>query len=93
MKECLIFVVLLNFLIALISAKFEDVMSKKLMYLYLHKTMLNEDCLLFMRYCGQLKPLNTLLIYSNDDPMMASDLWEGTTLTIKNYVREKIDAV
>ena len=87
-KQLIIFIVLLNFLIALIGQNYEEVMTKKTTYMYQHKCRLNEDCLLFYKDARQLRDFNTLLIYSNNEraDQAVGDTWEGTTQTMKTLI-------
>ena len=65
--ELLVFIVLLNFLIALIGSGYEEVMTQKNTYKYQHKCKLNEDCLLYKKFTNQLSDFNTLFIYANNE--------------------------
>ena len=64
--QMIILVVLLNFLIAIISQSYENVMSKSMIFKYRQRVQLNLECLLILDTFGVLKPFNCMTIVSED---------------------------
>ena len=60
--QFLILIVLLNFLIAIISQSYENVMSKQEIYKYQQRVQMNKECLQLLDFFGLLPDFNCLLI-------------------------------
>lgn len=71
-NQFLCLIILLNFLIAIISQSYEQVMTKKKIVKYLHRSELNRECFLFFkayrflsRYLKDQSDFNIIYIWSS----------------------------
>jgi hypothetical protein len=66
LNQIVVTIILLNFLIAIISQSYEQVMSISKIGLYNHRRDLNVTCQLMLRYFNLLKPMDYILISCNE---------------------------
>ena len=55
-------IILLNFLIAIISQSYENVMSKSAIFKYKQRAQLNQECLMMLDYFCWLEEINIIAI-------------------------------
>ena len=78
LQQFIILICLLNFLIAIVSQSYENVMSKKEQFKYRERVLMNKECLTVLQYFIVLSNFNTILIVSQiDEDSQASDEWQG----------------
>ena len=77
---------MLNFLIAIISQSYEEVMSKAEIFKYKTRVDLNLECQQIFDFIGFLESFNTLLIVSQDEDVQ-SEQWQGVVNSIKTFIR------
>lgn len=58
---------MLNFLIAFVSQSYEDVMARKMVNEYVHKSELNLECMIVKNYFNQLTNFDNLIIFSESE--------------------------
>ena len=89
--QFMILIMLLNFLIAIISQSYEDVMSKSQIFKYKTRVDLNLECLRIIDFFVKLESFDTLLIISqNDEDIEDEQQWQGVVNTIKNFTRQNL---
>ena len=64
LHQFLVLVILLNFLIAIISQSYENVMTKLEIFKYKTRVDFNLECLQVQEFLGRLEDFNTLLVVS-----------------------------
>ena len=62
LHQFLVLIILLNFLIAIISQSYENVMTKLEVFKYKTRVDFNLECLQVMEFFGLLESFNTLLL-------------------------------
>jgi len=82
-------IILLNFLIAVISQTYEDVVSSQLNYTYKDKAEMNEECQLILStlwYKGEVK----MIVFTYDKNIFTSESgeWGGIVDSIKGIVEK-----
>ena len=82
----LMIIVLLNYLIAVISQTYENVMTTKLHTTYLHKAILNYE---YAESLGQIQRSNwsSFILSTNTTDSQNEDEWLGFINTIKQYIQ------
>ena len=73
--QLLMLVIMLNFLIAIISQSYENVMSKSVILKYRQKIQLNFECLLILDFFNVLSEFNCLTVVSEDGADTSSGEW------------------
>ena len=87
--QFVILIILLNFLIAIISQSYEDVMSKSEQMKYKTRVDLNLECLQTYNFFGKLPSFNILLIASqNEEDGQSDQQWQGIVNTMKSFTRQ-----
>lgn len=81
-------IVLLNFLIAVISQTYEDVMSRKLMTTILQKAEMNRECRLILNNLGLERKIPPFILQTEKYVGLGSDSWQGFVVTINNHIKE-----
>lgn len=92
---CLI--ILLNFLIAIISQSYEQVMTLKIQVKYMHKSELNRECFLFLKtmrllsdYIPDQGKFNIFYLWSTiGNGEEDENDWLGFVQTLKNVVTQE----
>lgn len=69
----LLMLILLNFLIAILSASFDDVNNKEAQYTYKARCSMNEDTMLILKVIGFLKPFEAVIVTCNCTPERSDD--------------------
>lgn len=85
----LMLIVMLNFLIAVISQTYENIMSKRVVASTLQKAEMNRECRLLLKtfnYGDNLVPF----IVSFQPEAVEDDVWEGFVVTIKHFFNRKV---
>lgn len=93
MNQLVVFIILLNFLIAMISQSYEQVMSISTQGLYKHRRDLNVTSQLMLRYFNLLKPIDYILISCNVTSGGDGEQWYGFVHTIRNFVNNSNTAL
>ena len=65
--QYLILIILLNFLIAIISGSYEDVMSQETQQKYMHRCELNLECLVILNKKVKLPHFNKMILATPKD--------------------------
>jgi len=78
-NQFFILIILLNFLIAVISQSYENVMSKAVISKYRQRAQLNRECRLVYAELNWCKVLNITILTANttDDHGDEADAWQG----------------
>lgn len=66
-------IILLNFLIAIISESYEQVMAQHILHKYKHRCEINRECLIFRQFFTNMGTFNTLIVYSQNLSDMGDD--------------------
>lgn len=82
----LMIIVLLNFLIAVISQTYENVMTTRTSTTYLHYAELNRECRLNLHSFGMDQQMNPFILSCECSSEMMAGEWEGFINTIKSVV-------
>jgi hypothetical protein len=90
MNQLFILIILLNFLIAIISQSYEQVMSQATVNKYIHRSELNRECRILVK--NYLLPLE-LLIYSVQKESDHDEDWNGFVTTIKSFIRDQNNVI
>ena len=62
LNQLLVLIILLNFLIAIISQSFEEVMAKKVIHKYQHRSTMNREYRLIAQAFGFYRPVQVMII-------------------------------
>jgi preprotein translocase subunit SecA len=81
--------VLLNFVIALISQSYDDVMEKQMESDYLQKTKLTRECRFMMKTIGTTSEVRNMFILTTNSETGDNkvDEWQGFVQTVRNYLK------
>ena len=79
---------MLNFLIAIISQSYEDVMSKSEIFRYHTRVDLNLECLHVLDFLVTLDCFDTLLIISQNEEDKDCMQWQGIVNSIKTFTKQ-----
>ena len=91
-------IVLLNFVIALISQVYEDVMNSQKRHIYVQRQELNDECDRFFSYLEDVKFWNKknasfisqmVIVNCNIDDILGEE-WQGVIQTLKRFILEKV---
>ena len=83
-------IMILNFLIAIISQSYENVMSKSQILKYKTRVDLNLECLQVIDFLVKLERFESLLIVSQNEDHLENGEWEGVVNSIKLYIRQSM---
>jgi len=86
--QFIILILLLNFLIAIVSQSYENVMQQSEIFLYNQRLELNSETIVIVDFFGRLPEFRTLIIASLDDEARAdeaADEWKGLVTNMKDY--------
>ena len=83
----LMIIVLLNFLIAVISQTYENVMTTKTSTTYLHYAELNRECRLNLHSFGLDQQMHPFILSCECSSEMQAGDWEGFINTVKSVVQ------
>lgn len=82
-------IILLNFLIAVISQVYDNVVADQQMFSYQHKADLNGEHYMLQEYMGGLKEFQILIFQvDRDDEGGEEDFFAGFVATLKNYIKK-----
>ena len=87
LHQILVLIILLNFLIAIISQSYENVMSKLEVFKYKTRADFNLECLQVMEFFGRLESFDTLLLVTQNEDVTDANEWTGIINTIKTFSR------
>lgn len=82
-----VFIILLNFLIAIISQSFEEVMSKSLNFQYKHSAELNRECQLIRNAFNLRTNYDIFLLTTASFKQDQNQEWSGFVNAIRRYVK------
>ena len=81
-------IVLLNFLIAVISQTYEDVMSRKIVTTILQMAEMNRECRLILDALNQDRTLPPFILSTEKIDADMKETWQGFIVTIKNHIND-----
>jgi len=81
-----VLIILLNFLIAIVSQSYENVMQKLEIFKYKVRVDFNVECLQVMDYFGLLEPIDTLIVIAQDEDTLDGNEWSGMINSIRSFV-------
>lgn len=88
LNQWFIFIILLNFVIAIISQSYDSVMLKSVQNKYFQRTQLNQECRLVLKSLKVKERMDQFILTANiEDDLAQADEWLGFTQTIKNFVK------
>lgn len=76
LNQLLVLIILLNFLIAIISQSFEEVMAKKVVHKYQHRSTMNREYRLIAQAFGFYRPVQLMIISAEEEGHDEHD-WAG----------------
>lgn len=65
LNQWLVLIILLNFIIAIISQSFEQVMSKSLINMFAQRTQMNQECQMVMRELNLQYKMDLIILTAN----------------------------
>lgn len=83
-------IILLNFLIAIISQSYDNVMSKSLEYKYNQRCQMNRECRLILKSLGMDDHFQCMILSANCSQDGDGEQWQGFVQTIKISMRQEI---
>lgn len=83
--QYLVLIILLNFLIAIISESYENVMSEETQQKYMHRCELNLECLVILNKKRSLEHFNKMILATQKD--------EASGDEIKDFIDKRNKAV
>ena len=90
--QLMLTIILINFLIALISQGYEDVMSQASIKHYTHKATLNRECYQFYAYQGWLTPIDCFILQANKETE-EENKWKGYTGEMGAALKKELDNI
>ena len=90
-NQWFIFIVLLNFIIAIIGQSYDSVMEKATQYMYLQRTDMNMECRVTLKYLGMLKTMDQFVLTASleDGHQHDDDEFCGFVRTIEDYIMKQ----
>jgi hypothetical protein len=88
MHQFVVLILLLNFLIAIVSQSYENVMQKTDFFIYNQRLELNRETILLLDVMGRLRNFNSLVIATLSDETRADEdgaEWKGLVTNMKDY--------
>ena len=82
-------VILLNFLIAIISQSYEDVMSREVITKYGLRSTMNEQCRLIMKALSFSDNVTMFVLSANNQHEMDGNNWLGFVNTLKKHMNQQ----
>ena len=71
-QQFIVLIVLLNFLIAVISQVYDDIISQQTTLTFKHKATLNREYFMILRYLNSLQEFNTI-VFSDDKELVEQE--------------------
>mgnify|MGYP006099326073 CR=1 FL=1 len=89
-NQYVVLIILLNFLIAIISQSYDNVMSKQIMSKYQNRSSINRELRLTMKAIGIKFKMNVLTMSATCSQGGNGDnSWDGFVKTIKKFVKRE----
>ena len=85
-NQLIMLIILMNFLIAVITQSYENVMNKQIIHKYRLVCDLNRKCLLNYYYIGSLKDYDCLILTTKTEMEEENDEWKGFVQTLKKFI-------
>ena len=81
--------ILLNFVIALISQSYDDVMERQLEAEYQQMTKLNRECRFMMKAIGRPCEVQNMFVLTTNSESgeNKADEWHGFVVTVRSYLK------
>jgi len=87
-------IILLNFLIAVISQTYENVMSKRFILVYQHKATMNLETLYVKKFLSGFEPFNFLVFsFPKSSEEGEEEEWDGLLNRVKKHVSSQSERV
>ena len=86
--QFVILILLLNFLIAIVSQSYENVMQQTDFFIYNQRLELNSETILILDFLGKLPDFRTLILASLSDDARADEAaneWKGLVSNMKDH--------
>jgi hypothetical protein len=86
-------VILLNFLIAIISQSYEDVMSRETFTRYSLRSHMNLECLLILQTFGMINEMDIFVLSANDGEDGEGGDWHGFVQAIRSSMHAQSEGL
>ena len=89
-NQFFVLIILLNFLIAIISQKYEQVMAQSIVHKYEHKIDMNRSYCLVTKAFGKLKPLECQVLTVQPETGQDAE-WTGFVSTVTKFISSQTE--